>query len=239
MLVEAQLQETIRDWIILAFSAASLLWTTTGQQHKQSIVIPYIILICSLDANSGFFPAACFLIIRGRNMIFNRLWMSRLFLAVNGFLWPASFVLSTQQFALSIASPDWEPDVNCRRFTFLVYAILEPAFCILLVLHIQFDCNICSRIPSLSNCSGKSKRHGIPSAISSNCICCSSIIYLLPSIAYHLSWIFLASSSPWYTNEQPPLGPCTLPLENLLGVSVYVAVSLLFVNVFSRRYLFW
>ncbi len=178
--------------------------------------------------------SACFLIIRGRNLIFNRLWKSRLLLALGGFLWPGSFVLSTQQFALSVASPYWETEQNCYRFILLVYAILEPAFCVVLVLHVQFDCKICSKIQCLSQCS-KTKREDSSGAITACCICCCTLILLLPSIAYHLSWIFLATSSPWYTNRQPTIGPCVVPLENLLGVSVYGAVSLVFLNIFVRR----
>jgi hypothetical protein len=74
------------------------------------------------------------------------------------------------------------------------------------------------------------------SAITSNVICCLLIIFLLPSIGYHLSWIFLASSSPWYNSEEPIIGPCTLPLENLLGVTLYVVVSVILVNLYTRRY---
>jgi hypothetical protein len=179
--------------------------------------------------------SACFLIIRGRNMIFNRLWKSRLLLAVSGFLWPGSFVLSTQQFALSVSSPYWETEQNCYRFILLVYAILEPAFCVLLVLHVQYDCKICSKIQCLSQCSSKSKREESSGVITACCIFCSTLLLLLPSIAYHLAWIFLASSSPWHTNQQPMIGPCAVQLENLLGVSIHGTVSLIFLNIFARR----
>ncbi len=170
-------------------------------------------------------------------MIFNRLWKSRLFLAVCSFLWPGSFVLTTQQFALSVSSPYWETEQNCYRFILLVYAILEPAFCVLLVLHVQFDCNICSKLQCLSQCSSKStKREDSSGAITACCICYCTLLLLLPSIAYHLVWIFLAFSSPWSTtNQQPTIGPCAVPLENLLGVSIYGTVSLIFLNIFARR----
>ena len=246
MLIQEQLQESIRDWIVLILCAASFLWTSAGRiayNNINSFTWYSLVSLSSYpipemsytDKYWVITAAACFLIVRGRNMIFNRLWRSRLLLAINGFLWPGSFVLSTQQFAWSVDSPNWETDLNCQRFTLLVYAILEPTFCLLVVLHVRFDSKICLRIPCLSPTSRKLKREELPSAISGNCICFSCMLLLLPSIAYHLSWIFLASSSPWYANEQPPIGPCKLPLENLLGVTAYVAGSLLFINIYTRR----
>lgn len=43
MLVEEQLQGNIRDWIVLAFSAALLLWTSTGKYFHQNKINDFFI----------------------------------------------------------------------------------------------------------------------------------------------------------------------------------------------------
>ena len=87
------------------------------------------------------------LALRSRSTPFSRMWPSRALLALLGFLWPASFALTTapvQRWVTSLSGDVIQPAEQCRLFTVLVNGVFEPWFCLLLLLSVKLHWNGCA-----------------------------------------------------------------------------------------------
>lgn len=132
---------------------------------------------------------AFLLALRSRSTPFSRMWPSRALLALLGFLWPASFALTTAPFQSWLTSLSGvSPENQCRLFTVLVNGVFEPWFCLLLLLSVKLHWNgIAARLLSALTCGCRTPPPE-DGRLSARGAMTASVVLVLPSVAYHTLW---------------------------------------------------